>query len=114
MTKQARRSVGRTRTAVRVAAGAIAAAALALPLAGTASAANYDRHASMQTQIIVKATSGHLAQARRDVAVAGGHLVSGHPITNGFYAQVPVMAVAGLRHAPGIASVVITGHAIVN
>lgn len=111
MTKQARRAVGRAGT---VAAGAIAAIAMALPLAGTASAAQYDMHASMQTQIIVKATSGHIAQARHDVADAGGHVVTGRPVANGFYAQVPVMAVAGLRHAPGIASVAIVGPVIVH
>jgi hypothetical protein len=106
-----RRTIGRARL---IAATAITACAMALPLSGTAAAAERDQHASMQTQIIVKATSGHLVQAHRDVTAAGGHVVSGRPVANGFYAQVPVMAVASLRHAPGIASVVITGHPIVN
>jgi hypothetical protein len=114
MAKQARRSAGRTGRAGRVAAAAIAAFAMALPLTGTAAAAEHDRHASVQTVITVKATPGHLVQARHDVVVAGGHVVSGKAITNGFYAQVPVMAVVSLRHAPGIASVVTIGRAIVN
>ena len=116
MTKQARRSVRHfgTVAAGASAAAALAAVAMALPLAGTASAATYDRHASMQTKIIVKATSGHLAQARRDVAIAGGRIISGRPVVNGFNAQVPVKAVASIRHAPGVASVVIVGQVIVN
>jgi hypothetical protein len=106
--KQPRRAIGR--------AGLFAAAtitACAMALGGTATAAERDQHASMQTQIIVKATPGHLVQAHRDVVAVGGRAVTGRPITNGFFAQVPVMAVASLRHAPGIVSIVITGSTIV-
>jgi hypothetical protein len=111
MTKQAGRSAGRARL---VAAATLTACTMALPLGGTAAAAVRDQHASMQTQIIVKATTGHLVQAHRDVIAAGGRVVSGRPVANGFYAQLSVMAVVSLRHAPGIASVVITGRPIVN
>jgi hypothetical protein len=114
MPKQARRSVGRTGIVARAAGAAIAAFAMALSVAGSAAAAEHDRHASVQTVITVKATPGHLVQARHDVVLAGGRVVGGKAITNGFYAQVPVMAVVSLRHAPGIASVVAIGRAIVN
>jgi hypothetical protein len=119
MTKQARRSVGRAGKAGRAAgaraAGAmIAAFVVVLPLSGVAAAAEHDRHASMQTEIIVRATAGQLVLAHRDVIAAGGHVVSGRPVANGFHAQVPVSAVAGIRHARGISSVVVVGEVIVN
>jgi hypothetical protein len=107
MTKQARQRLGAAAAAVGV-----ATATALLPLAGTAAAATYDRHASMQTEVVVKAKSGQLVLARRDVTWVGGHLVSGRPVANGFYAQIPVTAVASLRHAAGIASVVTVGSAI--
>jgi len=110
MTKQARQRLGAAAAAVGV-----AMAAAVLPLAGTAVAAAHDRHASMQTEVMIKAKSGQLVLARHDVTWVGGRLVtvgSGRPVANGFYAQIPVTAVASLRHAPGIASVVIVGSAI--
>jgi hypothetical protein len=107
MTKQARQRLGATAAAVGVAMGAAV-----LPLAGTAAAAVRDRHASMQTEVMVKAKSGQLAVARHDVSLVGGRLISERPVANGFYAQIPVTAVASLRHAPGIASVVTVGSAI--
>ncbi|HTC68066.1 MAG TPA: hypothetical protein VK662_00735 [Acidothermaceae bacterium] len=110
MTKQARQRLGASAAAVGVAVVAVAAAVL--PFAGTAAAATYDRHASMQTEVIVKAQSGRLVLARHDVIWVGGRVLSGHPVTNGFYAQIPVTAVASLRHAPGVASVTVVGSAI--
>ena len=110
VTKQARSRVGATAAAVGIAVAAVATAVL--PLAGTAAAAAYDRHASMQTEVMVKAQSGQLVLARHDVTWVGGRVVSGRAVTNGFLAQIPVTAVASLRHAPGVASVTIVGSAI--
>jgi hypothetical protein len=113
MTKRARQRLGATAAAAGIAVAAVAAGVL--PLAGTAAAAEHGRHASMQTEVMVKAQAGQLVLARHDVTWVGGHLVSGisgHPVANGFYAQIPVTAVANLRHAPGIATVVIIGSTI--
>jgi hypothetical protein len=110
MTKPARQRLGATAAAVGVAVAAVGAAVL--PLAGTATAAVRDRHASMQTEVMIKAKSGQLAVARHDVSLVGGRVLSERPVANGFYAQIPVTAVASLRHAPGIASVVTVGSAI--
>jgi len=98
-----------SRQASRIALAAAAAAAITLPLTGTASAMSYDRHEVARTAVTVKATSGHLALARKDVMQAGGQLVRWLPSINGFVAQVPVTAVVGLSSAPGIARVSVLG-----
>jgi hypothetical protein len=98
-----------SRHASRIALAAAATVAITLPLTGTASAMNFDRHAVARTQVTVRATPGHLAIARSDVLHAGGHVLRWLPAVNAFVAQVPVTAVVGLSSAPGIASVHVLG-----
>jgi hypothetical protein len=97
------------RHASRIALAAAAAVAITLPLTGTASARSYDRHEVPRTAVMVQATPGHLVAARGDVLRAGGQVVRWLPAMNGFVAQVPVTAVAGLRTAYDIASVSLQG-----
>lgn len=97
------------RQASRIALAAAAAAAITVPLTGTASAMNYDHHEVARTSVIVRATTGHVVVARNDVIRAGGQVVRWLPTINGFVAQVPVTAVVGLRTAPGIVSVTVQG-----
>jgi hypothetical protein len=98
-----------SRHASRIALAAAATVAITLPLTGTASAMSFDRHEVARTQVIVRATPGHLAIARRDVLHVGGQVLRRLPAVNGFIAQVPVTAVVGLSSAPGIASVHVLG-----
>jgi hypothetical protein len=97
------------RHASRIALAAAAVVAITVPLTGTASAMNYDRHEVARTAITVRATSGHLGLARSDVLRAGGQVTRSLPAINGFVAQIPVTALDGLRGAPGIASVNVSG-----
>ena len=97
------------RHASRIALAAAAAVAMTLPLTGTASAMSYDRHEVARTAVTVRATTGHLALARKDVMQAGGQVVRWLPSINGFVAQVPITAVGGLRSAPGIAGLTVQG-----
>jgi hypothetical protein len=98
-----------SRHASRIVLAAAATVAITLPLTGTASAMNFDRHAVARTQVTVRATPGHLAIARSDVLHAGGQVLRRLPAVNGFVAQVPVTALVGLSSAPGIASVKVLG-----
>ena len=98
-----------SRQASRIVLAAAAMVAVTVPLTGTASAMSYDRHQVARTAIIVRATQGHLAMARNDVVRAGGHVTRWLPQVNGFVAQVPVTSVVGLRTAPGIVSVTVSG-----
>jgi len=98
-----------SRQASRIALAAAAVVAITVPLTGTASAMNYDRHQVARTAITVRATQGHLAIARLDVLRAGGQVTRWVPAVNGFVAQVPVTSVVALRSAPGIASVKVLG-----
>ncbi len=95
--------------ASRIALAAAAAITITLPLSGTASAMNFDRHEVARTTVTVKATTGQIALARKDVMQAGGQVVRWLPAVNGFVAQVPVTAVVGLSSAPGIASITAQG-----
>jgi hypothetical protein len=97
------------RQASRIALAAAAIVAITVPLTGTASATNYDRHQVARTAITVRATQGHLAMARNDVLKAGGQITRWLPAINGFTAQVPVTSVVALRSAPGIVSVNMSG-----
>jgi hypothetical protein len=97
------------RQASRIALAAAAMVAITVPLTGTASAMNYDRHQVARTAISVRATQGHLAMARNDVLKAGGRVTRWVPSINGFVAQVPVTSVVALRSAPGIVSVTVQG-----
>jgi hypothetical protein len=97
------------RQASRIALAAAAAVALTLPLTGTASAMSLDRHVVARTSVTVRATSGQLAMAHTDVLRAGGQVTRWVPSIYGFVAQIPVPAVAGLRTAPGIVSVTVSG-----
>ncbi len=72
-------------------------------------ATTYDRHEVARTAVTVRATTGHVVMARNDVIRAGGQVTQWLPAINGFVAQVPVTSVAGLRKAPGIASVTVQG-----
>jgi hypothetical protein len=98
-----------SRQASRIALAAAAMVAVTVPLTGTASATNYDRHQSARTAITVRATQGHLVMARNDVLKAGGQVTRWLPAINGFVAQVPVTSVVALRSAPGIVSVTVQG-----
>lgn len=97
------------RQASRIALAAAAVVTITVPLTGTASAMNYDRHQVARTAITVRATPGHLAMARTDVLRAGGQVTRWLPAINGFVAQVPVTSVVRLRSAPGIVSVSVQG-----
>jgi hypothetical protein len=97
------------RQASRIVLAAAAMVAITVPLTGTASAMNYDRHQVARTAITVRATQGHLAMARLDVLRAGGQVTRWVPSINGFVAQVPVTSVIALRSAPGIVSVTVQG-----
>lgn len=93
----------------RIALAAAAVIAMSAPLTGTASAMSYDRHEVARASVIVRATSGHLVLARRDVTRVGGRVTRSMPEINGFVAQVPVTALDRLRSAPEIASVTVQG-----
>ena len=98
-----------SKQASRIALAAAAMVTITVPLTGTASAMNSDRHQAARTAVTVRATSGHLALARRDVLQAGGQVTRWLPAINGFVAQVPVTSVVRLRKAPGIANVSVQG-----
>jgi serine protease AprX len=102
--------VGRYR---QVTTAMFAAVALALPVSGTALATGAAHHVGSATAVIVRANSGQLAQARHDVTEIGGRVGAPLSIINGFTAQIPAAALAALQHAPGIASVVLDGSAVV-
>jgi hypothetical protein len=97
------------RQASRIVLAAAAMVAITVPLTGTASAMSYDRHQVARTAITVRATPGHLVMARNDVLKAGGQVTRWMPSINGFVAQVPITSVVGLRTAPGIVSVTVSG-----
>ena len=101
-----------SRQASRIALAAAAMVAITVPLTGTASAMSYDRHQVARTAITVQATQGHLAMARNDVLKAGGQVIHWLPAINGFTAQVPVTSLVGLRTAPGIVKITVSGSLI--
>jgi hypothetical protein len=85
---------------------------MTVQLTGTASAMSYDRHEVARTAVTVRATSGHLGLARKDVTQAGGQVGRWLPSINGFVAQIPVTSLDGLRNAPGIAGIDVQGSLI--
>jgi hypothetical protein len=97
-----------TRTA-RTASGVLAAVVLVLPLSGTAQAANRDRHSGVEAVVVVRATSGHITQARADVVHLGGNVGASLPNVNGFKARIPLRVIGRLRQSPGIAGVTQVG-----
>jgi hypothetical protein len=99
------RAVRRGRTAL----GLLAAVALLLPLSGTAQAADPNRHTGVEALVVVRATSGHVAQARADVAHLGGSIGAALPKINGFRARISLHMMSRLQHAPGIAGVTQVG-----
>jgi len=106
-----RLGVRATRTArtARRASGVLAAVVLVLPLSGTAEAANRDRHAGAEAVVVVRATSGHIVQARADVVHLGGNVGASLPKINGFQARIPLRVMSRLQRSPGIAGVALVG-----
>lgn len=93
----------------RTALGMLAAVSLVLPLSGTALAADPNRHTGVEATVVVRATSGHIAQARADVVHLGGNVGASLPKINGFQARIPLRVMSRLQHSPGIATVTQVG-----